>query len=210
MEKVVSLIDKETIDLRIKEIAKKISEDYKGKEVVMICVLKGAAPFFTDLCQEIVGVNVKQEYLKASSYDKEESNKNPTVEYLYKIDIKDKDVIVVEDIIDTGYSLDYLVNTELPMKGPKSIEVAVMLDKTEGREVGTVTPKYTGFAVPDLFVVGKGLDYDEEYRFLPFVGVLESKLNRSIDQDIQNIKAQLGTPVTPKEDNKFLGKNVNI
>lgn len=195
MEEIVELISEETLKKRIGEAAKAISEDYQGKDIVMICVLKGAKPFFESLCEEIKGVSITKDYIKVSSYTKTESNREPVIGTNISTDISKKDVIVVEDIIDTGHSLDTLVNNYLAGKGPNSIEVAVMLDKPSRRENHNITPKYTCFTIPNLFVVGKGLDFDEEYRELPFVGVVKSSLERPIDEDIEGIIAQLGTPI---------------
>ena len=170
MEEVVTLIDEETLKARIDEIAKAISRDYKGRDLVMVCILKGAAPFFTHLCERIEGVNITQEYMKVTSYEnRTESNGKPIIEFQTKMDIEGKDVLVVEDIIDSGHSLDFVVNTHLPLKNPKSVETAVMLDKPDRRVNFGVVPKYTGFTIPDLWVAGKGLDDDEKYRELPYV-----------------------------------------
>ncbi len=164
------LIDEEKVNERVKEIAKQIENEYKGKIITLICILKGSVFFTVNLAKNI-DEDVRLEFIRVSSYDGEES----TGEIKMKLDLKDsiqgKDVIVVEDIIDTGRTLSYLLEY-LKMKNPNSIKLCTLLDKPD-RRVVDVDVDYVGFKIPDKFVVGYGLDADEKYRNLPYIGVIE-------------------------------------
>lgn len=171
MEKIKTLISKEKLEQRICEIAKQIEEEYKDKEITLICILKGSVFFTVDLAKRING-NVKLEFIRASSYiDGTESS--GTVEM--KLDLQDsiegKDVIIVEDIIDTGRTLSYLIDY-MKTKNPKSMKLCTLLDKPE-RRIYNVKVDYTGFQIPDKFVVGYGLDVDEKYRNFPYIAYIE-------------------------------------
>lgn len=172
MEKIKTLISKEELETRICEIAKQIEEEYKDKEITLICILKGSVFFTVDLAKRING-NVKLEFIRVSSYiDGTESS--GTVEM--KLDLQDsiegKDVIIVEDIIDTGRTLSYLIDY-MKTKNPKSMKLCTLLDKPE-RRIYNVKVDYTGFQIPDKFVVGYGLDVDEKYRNFPYIAYIES------------------------------------
>ena len=164
------LIDEEKVDKRVQEIAKQIENDYKGKTITLICILKGSVFFTVNLAKHI-NQDVRLEFIRVSSYDGE----NSTGEIKMKLDLKDsiqgKDVIVVEDIIDTGRTLSYLLEY-LKMKNPNSIKLCTLLDKPD-RRVVDVDVDYVGFEIPDKFVVGYGLDADEKFRNLPYIGVIE-------------------------------------
>ena len=164
------LIDEKKINDRISEIAKQIENEYKEKEITLICILKGSVFFTVDLARKING-DVRLEFIRVSSYE----GKNSTGEIKMKLDLKDsiqgKDVIVVEDIIDTGRTLSYLI-PYLKMKKPNSVKLCTLLDKPDRREE-EVKVDYVGFKIPDKFVVGYGLDADEKYRNLPYIGVIE-------------------------------------
>lgn len=171
MEKIKTLISKEELETRIREIAKQIQEEYKDKEITLICILKGSVFFTVDLAKNING-NVKLEFIRVSSYiDGTESS--GTVEM--KLDLQDsiegKDVIIVEDIIDTGRTLSYLIDY-MKTKNPKSMKLCTLLDKPE-RRIYNVKVDYTGFQIPDKFVVGYGLDVDEKYRNFPYIAYIE-------------------------------------
>lgn len=171
MEKIKTLISKEELETRICEIAKQIEEEYKDKEITLICILKGSVFFTVDLAKRING-NVKLEFIRVSSYiDGTESS--GTVEM--KLDLQDsiegKDVIIVEDIIDTGRTLSYLIDY-MKTKNPKSMKLCTLLDKPE-RRIYNVKVDYTGFQIPDKFVVGYGLDVDEKYRNFPYIAYIE-------------------------------------
>ena len=171
MEDIKVLIDEEKLHARIDEIAKQIEEEYKGKEITLICILKGSVFFTVDLAKRING-DVKLEFIRVSSYN---DGTESSGEIKMKLDLKDsiqgKDVIVIEDIIDTGRTLSYLIEY-LKMKKPNSVKLCALLDKPD-RRVVDVKVDYTGFQIPDKFVVGYGLDFDERYRNFPFVGYIE-------------------------------------
>ena len=171
MEDVKVLIEEEKLYERIDEIANQIENEYKGKEIALICILKGSVFFTVDLAKKIKG-DVKLEFIRVSSYN---DGTESSGEIKMKLDLKDsiqgKDVIVIEDIIDTGRTLSYLLKY-LKMKKPNSIKLCALLDKPD-RRVEEVKVDYTGFEIPDKFVVGYGLDFDERYRNLPYVGYIE-------------------------------------
>ena len=173
-EEIKVLIDEKRLDERITEIAKQIEKEYEGKEITLICILKGSVFFTVDLAKKIDG-DVKLEFIRVSSY--EGSSTESSGEIKMKLDLKDsiqgKDVIVIEDIIDTGRTLSYLIEY-LKMKKPNSVKLCALLDKKE-RRVCDVDVDYTGFEIPDEFVVGYGLDVDEKYRNLPYIGYFEKK-----------------------------------
>lgn len=166
------LIDEQKLQARVDEIAKQICEEYKNKEIILICILKGSIFFTVDLARKI-NEDVRIEFIRVSSYGE---GTESTGEIKMKLDLKDsiqgKDVIVVEDIIDTGRTLSYLMEY-LKMKKPNSIKLCALLDKPE-RRVKEVKVNYTGFQIPDKFVVGYGLDWDEKYRNLPYIGYIEN------------------------------------
>ncbi len=170
MEEIKVLISEEELNKRITEIAKQIEKDYDGKEITLICILKGSVFFTVELAKHING-DARLEFIRVSSYEGE----NSTGEIKMKLDLKDsiqgKDVIVVEDIIDTGRTLSYLIEY-LNMKKPNSVKLCTLLDKPS-RRVVDVDVDYVGFQIPDKFVIGYGLDADEKYRNLPYIGVIE-------------------------------------
>ena len=172
MEEIKTLIDEQKLQSRISEIAKQIEEEYKGKEITLICILKGSIFFTVDLAKKING-DVRLEFIRVSSYGEGTESSG---EIKMKLDLKDsiqgKDVIVIEDIIDTGRTLSYLLEY-LKMKDPNSVKLCALLDKPD-RRVVDVKVDYTGFQIPDKFVIGYGLDYDEKYRNLPYVGYIEA------------------------------------
>ncbi len=165
------LIEEEKLNERIAEIGATISKDYEGEQVCLICILKGATFFACELSKRIT-VPVDLEFMAVSSYgDSTESSGVIEVKWDLEESIENKNVIVVEDIIDTGRTLKYLLE-ELHGRGPKSVKLCAMLDKPQ-RRVVDVKPDYVGFEVPDEFVVGYGLDYSQRYRNLPYIGILE-------------------------------------
>lgn len=171
MRELKTLINEETLHKRIDEIAKQIEEEYKDKEITLICILKGSVFFTVDLAKKIKG-NIKLEFIRVSSYGE---GTESTGEIKMKLDLKDsiqgKDVIVVEDIIDTGRTLSYLIEY-LKMKKPNSVKLCALLDKPD-RRTKDVKVDYTGFQIPDKFVIGYGLDCNEEYRNLPYIAYIE-------------------------------------
>ena len=170
-EKIRVLLDEETVEKRICEVAAQISEEYKGKEIHMICVLKGGVFFMCELAKRIT-VPVSLDFMSVSSYGSG-TKSSGVVKIVKDLDepLDGKDVIVVEDIVDSGRTLSYLLEL-LGKRNPKSLALCTMLDKPE-RRVVDVKVDYTGFNIPDEFVVGYGLDYDQRYRNLPYIGVVE-------------------------------------
>ncbi len=170
-ERIKVLLSEEEVDARIQAIGEQISRDYQGKQVHLICVLKGGSFFLCELAKRIT-VPVSLDFMAVSSYGGGTESKG-VVKIVKDLDepIKDKDVLVVEDIVDSGRTLSYLLEM-LQARGPKSLRLCTLLDKPE-RRVVDVNVDYTGFRIPDKFVVGYGLDYDQRYRNLPYIGVVE-------------------------------------
>lgn len=165
------LIPQEKIEARIKEMAAQISKDYEGKEVQLICILKGSI-FFTCELAKYITVPVIIDFMQCSSYGGD-TKSSGIVKLAKDLDesITGKHVIIIEDIIDSGRTLSHLVKL-LGQRQPASMELCTLLDKPE-RRVVDVPVKYIGFEIPDEFVVGYGLDYDQELRNLPYIGVVE-------------------------------------
>ena len=170
-EHVKVLLTEQEVDRRIQEIGNQISKDYEGKQVHLVCVLKGGSFFMCELAKRIT-VPVSLDFMSVSSYGSD-TKSSGVVKIVKDLDesIKDKDVIVVEDIVDSGRTLSYLMEM-LRDRGPRSLSLCTLLDKPE-RRVIDVKVDYTGFAIPDEFVVGYGLDYDQRYRNLPYIGIVE-------------------------------------
>lgn len=168
------LISREKLQAKVKELGQVISEDYKGKNLMLICVLKGGVMFATDLMKEIT-IPLEIDFMAISSYGMSTSTSG-VVRILKDLetDIEGKDILIVEDIIDSGLTLKYLKELLLS-RGPSSLKICTILNKPEGRKVN-VDADYIGFNVPDEFVVGYGLDYAEKYRNLPFIGVLKPEI----------------------------------
>lgn len=170
-EHVRVLLTEEEVDRRIQEIGDQINRDYEGKQVHLICVLKGGSFFMCELAKRI-SVPVSLDFMSVSSYGST-TKSSGVVKIVKDLDepLKDKDVLVVEDIVDSGRTLSYLLDM-LKDRGPKSVKLCTLLDKPE-RRVVDVHVDYTCFRIPDEFVVGYGLDYDQRYRNLPYIGVVE-------------------------------------
>ena len=168
-EHVVKMIEEEDVDSRIRELAKEIDEEYKGEEVFL--VWRGAAFFACELAKRIT-IPVTLDFMQVSSYGSG-TRSTGEVKIVKDIDLsmKDKNVIIVEDIVDTGNTLSTLKGFFTQRKA-KSVKICSLLDKPERREVN-VDIDYVGFTIPDKFVVGYGLDYDQKYRNLPYIGVVE-------------------------------------
>jgi hypoxanthine phosphoribosyltransferase len=171
-EKVDVLISEKEIDNRILEIADRINKDYEGEELTLICVLKGGVMFMCDLAKRL-NLNVRLDFMSVSSYGSE-TKSSGVVKIIKDLDdsIDGKNVLVVEDIIDSGNTLSYLMDI-LKKRGPKSIKLCTLLDKPSRREKKDVLVDYVCFEIEDKFVVGYGLDYDQRYRNLPYIGVME-------------------------------------
>ena len=170
-DKINVLIPEETVDAKIKEIGEQISKDYAGKEVHLICILKGGVFFACELAKRIT-VPVSMDFMCVGSYG--DGTKSSGVVRLAKdLDesIENKEVLIVEDIIDSGNTLYYLMDV-LRQRKPASLRLCTLLDKPD-RRVKDVHVDWTGFEIPDEFVVGYGLDYAQKYRNLPYIGVVE-------------------------------------
>lgn len=168
------LLDRETIAARVKKLGAQITNDYANKKPLMVCILKGSTIFYADLVRSI-DLQIDMEFMKASSYGSATvSSGKVTVVGALDDKIKGRDVILVEDIIDSGRTIAFLKEDMLG-KGVASLKVASLLDKPD-RRVSDVQPDYTGFVVPDEFVVGYGLDYDQQYRNFPDIGVLKPEV----------------------------------
>ena len=170
-ESVRVLLSEKEVDERIQAMGEQISRDYAGRQLHLICVLKGGSFFMCELAKRIT-VPVSLDFMAVSSYG-DATKSSGVVKIVKDLDesIKDKDVLVVEDIVDSGRTLSYLLEM-LKDREPASLRLCTLLDKP-ARRVVEVKTDYTGFQIPDEFVVGYGLDYDQRYRNLPYIGVVE-------------------------------------
>ena len=165
------MIPKSVLKKRVKEIAERITRDYQGESITLVCILKGGIYFFADLSRQIKLDDVRLDFMCVQSYDGTDTTGQLDIRLDLSQPITGKNVIVVEDIIDTGTTLAYLMDY-LMAQSPKSLKLCVLLDKKERRETETKV-NYVGFESPDEFVVGYGMDYNQEYRTYPTVGVLK-------------------------------------
>ncbi|MCI9049157.1 MAG: hypoxanthine phosphoribosyltransferase [Coprobacillus sp.] len=165
------LYTQEEITQKCKELAKQIMNDYHDKNLLMVGLLKGSVPFLAEL-SKFVNLDVTFDYMDVSSYEGVES-KAITIKKDLDQEVKGKDILLVEDILDTGKTLT-TVKAMLLERGAASVEIVTMLDKKEGRTY-PIEAKYVGFDIPNAFVVGFGLDFDEKYRNLPYVGILKEE-----------------------------------
>ena len=170
-DKIKVLIPEEEVDAKIKEIGAMISKDYEGKEVHLICVLKGGVFFTCELAKRI-SVPVSLDFMSVSSYGSG-TQSSGVVKIIKDLDepLAGKHVLIVEDIIDSGRTLSYLVEI-LKQRGPADINICTLLDNPSRRVKKEVVVDYTCFSIPDEFVVGFGLDYDQKYRNLPYIGAV--------------------------------------
>lgn len=170
-ETIKVLVSEEEVSKRICEMGEQISRDYEGKQIHLICVLKGGVFFMCDLAKRI-SVPVSMDFMSVSSYGAD-TKSSGVVKIVKDLDeaLDGKDVLIVEDIIDSGRTLSYLIEI-LQKRNPNSIRLCTLLDKPE-RRVKDVKVDYVGFDIPDEFVVGYGLDYAQKYRNLPYIGVVE-------------------------------------
>ena len=171
-DKIRVLVSEEAVDKKLRESGEQISRDYAGKSVHLICVLKGGVFFMCELAKRI-SVPVSMDFMSVSSYGAD-TKSSGVVKIVKDLDepLEGKDVIIVEDIIDSGRTLSYLVEV-LKQRNPNSIHICTLLDKPERRVKKQVVVDYVGFEIPDEFVVGYGLDYAQKYRNLPYIGVVE-------------------------------------
>lgn len=165
------LVSEEELKAKTKELACRINEDYKGESLVVITLLKGGVMFAVDLMR-MLDLPVEIDFMSASSYgDGTESSGKVNIKKDLDSSIEGKNVLIVEDIIDSGLTLSYIAEI-LRGRNPKSLEICTILDKPSRRKVD-VDVKYVGFEIPDEFVIGYGLDYDQKHRNLPYVGILK-------------------------------------
>lgn len=165
------LVSEEELKAKVAELGAQISKDYEGKNLVLVSILKGSVVFMADLMRAVT-IPARIDFMATSSYGS--GVKTSGVVKIVKdldLELKGYDILIVEDILDSGKTLSYLMEL-LQARGPKSIQICTLFDKPDRREV-EVRPTYVGAQIPDAFIVGYGLDYDEKYRNLPFVGVLK-------------------------------------
>lgn len=170
------LYSREELQACVKRLARQIEADYAGKDLVCVCILKGGVMFMTDLVREI-NLPLTMDFMAASSYGS--GTRSAGVVRILKDldkDITGKHVLIVEDIVDTGNTLSYLSNYLRQSRGASDIAICTLLNKPERREARDLKVNYIGFEVPNEFVVGYGLDYDEKYRNLPYIGVLKPEV----------------------------------
>ena len=168
------LISRELIKQRTKELGRKITEDYKDKDLILVCILRGSILFFSELAQEI-DLPLIMDFMAVSSYEGGVRTSGVVrIQHDLLENIKDKDVLIVEDIVDSGLTLSYIIEN-LQSRKPNSIKICTLLDKPKHR-IAPVEVDYIGFELPDEFIVGYGLDYKQKYRNLPFIGVLKPEV----------------------------------
>ncbi len=168
------LIDEKTLKKRVSELGKELAEEYKGKNPLVICVLKGSVLFMSDLVQSM-DIPLEIDFMAISSYGNG-TRSSGEVRILKDLDksVEGRDLLIIEDIVDSGLTLSYLIKI-FKDRNTNSIKVCSLLDKPE-RRISEVEIDFVGFAVPDEFVVGYGLDFAEKYRNLPFIGVLKEEV----------------------------------
>ncbi len=171
------LFDRETIARRVSELGSAISSDHAGEEVVLITVLRGGLYFLSDLCRAIPG-HVRLDFMSIAAYGTPGHAGGVRITKDLDENIQDRDVLIVEDIVDTGLTLNYLLGV-LCARSPRSLEIAVLLDRDQ-RRIADVPIAYRGFHMPDAFVVGYGLDLRGRYRSLPYVGVVSDDVLRQV------------------------------
>lgn len=174
MKEINCLISKKEIDKRIIEIANMIDEDYNNDNLVIISILKGSICFTSDLIKNIKNPNISLDFIKISSYnDKTESQDKINFQLDISTNIENKNVIIIDDILDSGNTMNFLYH-HLSKKNPKAIKSCVLLNKQDRRK-NNIKADYIGFEIDNKFVIGYGLDFDEKYRNLPYIGYIEKK-----------------------------------
>ena len=169
------LLSEEQIQNKVLELAAMLSEEYADKDPVFVGVLKGVVIFFADMVRRI-NIPCEIDFMCISSYGGTETSGNVVVKKDVSVDLKDRHVVILEDIYDTGNSLDFTYKY-LMSKEPASLKICTLLDKPERRKPGiTLVPDYVGFTIPNEFVVGYGLDYNEHYRNLPYIGIMKPEV----------------------------------
>ncbi len=167
------LLTKEEIQTRVAEMGREMTEEYRGKEPIVVGILKGVVPFYTAMTQAM-DLPMIQDFMCISSYSGTSTTGQVKFIKDLNVDIKDRHVLLLEDIVDSGLTLSKVVAL-LKERGPASVKVCTLLDKPEGRKV-EFNADYVGFTIPDAFVVGYGLDYNEHYRNLPYIGVVKKEV----------------------------------
>jgi hypoxanthine phosphoribosyltransferase len=187
MNKLVTLITEKDLKKRVKELAREIEKDFKNEDITFICILKGSIHFFSDLTRNVKN-NTYCEFMRVSSYG---ASTTSSGEIQLKLDlnekIENKNIIVVEDIIDSGRTLSYLLKY-LSIKKPKTIKLCTLLNKPSRRELKDLKVDYIGFTIPDYFVVGYGLDLDQQYRNIPCIKCFVKSKEEEIE--VKNYKAK--------------------
>ena len=166
------LLTTRQIQTKVKELSERISQDYKRKDILAVGILKGAFMFFSDIVRTIK-IPLKLDFIIASSYVKTETSGEVKIFYDIREQIADKDILLIDDIIDSGVTLNHIRKSILA-KGPKSLKTCVFLDKKE-RRIENVPLDYVGYEIPNEFVVGYGLDYEGQFRNLPYISVFRKK-----------------------------------
>jgi len=188
MDKGRILIDEETLESRINELAKEITKEFEGEQLTLICILKGSVYFFADLTRKI-DLDTRVEFIRISSYEGENSTGN--INFKLKLDepVTGKNILIVEDIVDTGHTLKELIKY-LKEQEPKKMKLCTLLDKPSRREEKDINIDFLGFTINNHFVIGYGLDYDEKYRTIPTVNCIPSSLEemKEIDEDREQLK----------------------
>lgn len=166
------MFSEEQIEQKVAELGEKISQDYKGQRLIMVGILKGCFVFMSDLCRQIHGVDVRTFFMQASSYGAStNTGGNVRIVQDLEIDISGENVLIVEDILDSGHTLSY-IRRLLVDRGAKSVKICTIFSKPARRKVN-IDADYVGYEIPDEFVVGYGLDVAEQYRNLPYLGVVK-------------------------------------
>ncbi|CAG7588509.1 hypoxanthine phosphoribosyltransferase [Peptoniphilus senegalensis] len=167
------LFTEEEIQNKVRELGEKITEDYRDKDLFLLGILKGAVPFMADIMRRI-DLDLEYDFMDVSSYQGTRSMGEVRILKDISTSIVGKDILIVEDIIDTGVTLSYLTKV-LKSRGANSIEIVTMLSKPSRRQI-ELPVKYNGYEIEDNFVIGYGMDYDEKYRALPFIGILDESV----------------------------------
>ena len=173
MKEIKVLISEEQINKRLDELAKQLMEEYRGKDIIFLCILKGSVFFTVELAKRIKN-NIQFEFIEVSSYQGHESTGKIKLNKDITGAIEGKDVIIIEDIVDTGRTLSYL-KEYLLQKNPKTLKICALLDKPS-RRIANIEADYTGFVIENKFVIGYGLDDQQNYRNLNFVGYIEEEI----------------------------------
>ena len=168
------LIDEITLKNKVEELAQQITQDYKGQSLLIVGILKGSVPFMADLLRLIALDDLGIDFMSVSSYNGTNSTGRLRILKDLDVDITDKNVLIVEDIVDTGFTLSKLKELLLT-RNPKSLKICTILNKP-ARRTTEIDVEYIGFDIPDEFIIGYGLDYDEKFRNLPYVGVLKREI----------------------------------